>query len=73
MFVCLCKSVTDHEIRASIDEGITSFEAMQQRLDVATVCGSCSCEVKKIIQAKLKKELGARSATVVTPDTRLFA
>lgn len=73
MFVCLCKSVTDHQIKASVDEGVTSFSAMQQRLEVSTVCGSCSCEVKKIIQAKLQKELGSRPMPVINPDNGLFA
>ncbi len=65
MFVCLCKSVTDHEIRAAVDEGVTSFDAMQDRLEVSTVCGACTCEVKQILQKKLEKELGGR--TQITP------
>lgn len=73
MFVCLCKSVTDHEIKASVEEGVASFEAMQQRLEVATVCGSCSCEVKKIMQAKIQKELNSRPAPVVTSGNGVFA
>lgn len=62
MFVCLCKSVTDHEIRAAVDGGVTSFEQMQGRLEVSTVCGSCTCEVKKIMKKRLEKEV-ARSET----------
>ena len=61
MFVCLCKSVTDRDIEASVDDGITSFAGMQEKLSVATVCGSCSCEVKRILQAKLQRELSARA------------
>lgn len=60
MFVCLCKSITDHQIKNSVEMGVTSFEAMQSHLAVATVCGSCTCEVKKIIEDKLQLELGSR-------------
>ena len=60
MFVCLCKSVTDHEIKNSVEMGVTSFAEMQTHLSVATVCGSCTCEVKQIIEDKLQQELGSR-------------
>ena len=40
--------------------GVTSFAEMQTHLSVATVCGSCTCEVKQIIEDKLQQELGSR-------------
>lgn len=60
MYVCLCKSVTDHEIKDAVENGVTSFEAMQNHLSVSTVCGSCTCEVKEIIKKKLSSELSSR-------------
>ncbi len=57
MFVCLCKSVTDHEIRAAVDAGVDSFAAMQQRLGVSSVCGACTCEVKQIMKKRLNNEI----------------
>ena len=57
MFVCLCKSVTDHQIRDAVDQGVTSFDAMQDHLEVSTVCGACSCEVKQVMEKKLHAEL----------------
>ncbi len=62
MFVCLCKSITDHQIEAAIDSGVSSFENMQEQLDVATECGSCECEVKKIMMAKFKRNLTAKAS-----------
>jgi bacterioferritin-associated ferredoxin len=62
MFVCLCKSVTDHDIRDAVDEGVTSFEAMQSRLSVSTQCGSCTCEVKAIMEDKLNQTLNVRAS-----------
>lgn len=73
MFVCLCKSVTDHQIRDAVEEGVASFDAMQQRLEVSTVCGSCTCEVKQIIQGKLKTELSSRVNTSTLPGVQSYA
>lgn len=66
MFVCLCKSVTDHQIRDAVDMGVTTFEGMQSELNVSSVCGGCSCEVKKILQKKLKAELASHIMTSPT-------
>lgn len=67
MFVCLCKSVTDHEIRDAVDAGVCSFEDMQERLEVSTVCGACTCEVKQILKAKLEKRIAASVPSVSIP------
>lgn len=75
MFVCLCKSVTDHEIRAAVDGGVHSFEKMQEHLQVSTVCGACTCEVKQILIKRLNKEVSGRrfsstssGADIATPS-----
>ena len=73
MFVCLCKSVTDHQIKKSVENGVTSFSGMQTQLEVSTVCGSCECEVKKIIQKKLQKELSSRAGSIINVDNGAFA
>lgn len=59
MFVCLCKSVTDHQIHEAIDSGVTSFEGMQHHLEVSTVCGTCTCEVKQLMIEKFSTNLSA--------------
>lgn len=63
MFVCLCTAVTDHQIRDAVDQGVTSFAGMQAHLQVSTVCGACTCEVKQLLQQKLQKELGSHKQT----------
>lgn len=62
MFVCICKSVTDHQIKDAVETGVSSFEAMQSHLEVSTVCGGCACEVKRVIEHKLETELSSRAA-----------
>ncbi len=68
MFVCLCKSVTDHQINDAVDAGITSFEGIQHQLKVATVCGSCTCEVKQLMMKKFNTNLSAKQSLGLTPD-----
>jgi len=73
MFVCLCKSVTDNQIREAVDEGVQSFQAMQNHLKVSSVCGACTCEVKKIMQQKLEKEVQVRDSIAAYAATSSFA
>jgi len=42
MFVCICNSVTDREIREAAKNGANTLEALSQKLKVATCCGRCS-------------------------------
>jgi bacterioferritin-associated ferredoxin len=63
MFVCLCNAVSDTQIEDAVDAGITSFEAMQDSLGVANTCGTCACEVKQILSAKLNSALASHAST----------
>ena len=72
MFVCVCKSVTDHQIRDAVAEGVTSFASMQSHLSVSTQCGSCACEVKDIIEAKLNQSLSCHGLNSSNGAVELF-
>jgi bacterioferritin-associated ferredoxin len=41
MYVCLCKSVTDIEIKRELQAGANSLCDLQRQLGVGTQCGSC--------------------------------
>lgn len=73
MFVCVCSAVTDSEIKDAIDEGVTSFDAMQDHLGVAKTCGTCSCEVKTLLQNKLSESLASRVGQTFPTPSRLPA
>ena len=49
MIVCVCKSVSDRKIRASIAEGVDSFDELQFELGVATCCGKCADSVRDVM------------------------
>lgn len=50
MYVCICKGITDHQIRAAINEGATSMRQLRRELGVASQCGKCRCLTKEIVQ-----------------------
>ena len=42
MYVCICNSVTDRQIRQAADQGACSLADLQAQLKVATCCGRCA-------------------------------
>jgi bacterioferritin-associated ferredoxin len=41
MYVCICNSVTDKQIRKAAESGVSDLEGLKNELGVATGCGSC--------------------------------
>lgn len=75
MIVCVCKSVSDRTIRASIAEGMDSFDELQFELGVATCCGKCEESVRDVMAQSgvCESRCGVphtvvHSSTVVTPQ-----
>lgn len=53
MYVCICKGITDHQIRAAVSDGATSMGQLRRELGVASQCGKCRCLTKEIVQETL--------------------
>ena len=54
MYVCLCKGVTDHDIKRVIsEEGATSFREVRNYLAVSTQCGKCAPLARAIVAEQL--------------------
>jgi bacterioferritin-associated ferredoxin len=49
MIVCVCKAVSDRQIRASIAEGVETFDDLQVELGVAICCGKCEKTVRDVM------------------------
>jgi bacterioferritin-associated ferredoxin len=41
MYVCICNAVTEREIAQVAQEGVRSFDQLEQLLLVGTCCGKC--------------------------------
>jgi bacterioferritin-associated ferredoxin len=53
MYVCLCKGVTDSQIKEAVYEGATSVGHLRKCLGVASQCGKCGITAREIIQETL--------------------
>ena len=53
MIVCICRRVSDHEIRRAAADGAVSLECLQFELGVATQCGRCAdCATRVLCDAR---------------------
>ena len=59
MYVCLCRGITDQDIKEAIANGAESIRDIRDTLDLGTCCGRCVPEAKSIINAELS-EIAAR-------------
>jgi bacterioferritin-associated ferredoxin len=49
MYVCICKAVTDKQIRRAAAQGVDSLYELRERLGVGSGCGSCADMAEEIL------------------------
>jgi bacterioferritin-associated ferredoxin len=53
MIVCVCRRISDHQIRQAAADGAVSVECLQFELGVATQCGRCAdCASRVLCEAR---------------------
>tara|TARA_R110001599_G_scaffold353408_3_gene592088 strand:+ start:9997 stop:10203 length:207 start_codon:yes stop_codon:yes gene_type:complete len=53
MYVCLCKGITDTQIRAAVRDGARSMQELRNTLGVASQCGKCGILARDIVRDSL--------------------
>lgn len=53
MYVCLCKGITDTQIRAAVQDGANSLRDVRNTLGVASQCGKCGILTRDIVRESL--------------------
>ncbi len=53
MFVCICKGITDTQIRAAVQDGARSIREVRNHLGVASQCGKCGVLARDIVRESL--------------------
>ena len=53
MYVCICKGVTDSDIREAVQEGTTTVRGLREQLGCTGQCGKCKQQVREIRDAVL--------------------
>lgn len=49
MYVCICNSVTDREIKKAVKQGIDTFDEVRNQLGVSSCCGQCENHAREVI------------------------
>lgn len=49
MYVCLCRAITDHDIRRAVAGGARTMRELRQELGVCGSCGRCGPEAREIL------------------------
>lgn len=57
MYICICKQVTDGQIRKVVNEkGITSLQGICKELDACNQCGKCAYAAKQVLGETLAQQ-----------------
>ena len=63
MIVCVCRRVSDHQIRQAAADGAHSLECLQIDLGVAMQCGRCAdCATRVLCDARAAQHAHPRTA-----------
>src|SRR6202030_2486871 len=69
MIVCVCKAVSDRQIRAAVKGGASSLRDLTREFGVGTCCGKCLPEAKAALSASLDAcEAGPRLFSSAVPE-----
>lgn len=60
MYVCICKSVTDKQIRRAAAKGVDNLYELREELGVASGCGSCADMANTILQESAERRTKPR-------------
>lgn len=53
MYVCVCRGVTDREVREAIDGGARDLRDLEQQLGIATCCGQCAGCARRLVAERV--------------------
>lgn len=61
MYICICKSVTDSQIRRCVREtGVRNLRGLRRELGACDQCGKCAAEARQVIAQSLEEAHGGR-------------
>ena len=75
MYVCICKQVTDKDVRKAIAEGATTMRQLCRQLPLGKQCGRCCLTAKEILRGRnalLSTALLGRRVSVFCLENEIF-
>lgn len=64
MYVCVCKVVTDRQIRQAVSGGARTVADLRAGLKVCTGCGCCAQAVEACLRAALEERARGRAESL---------
>jgi bacterioferritin-associated ferredoxin len=55
MYICICKAVTDGQIRHAISQGACTRKQLIECLNVGRDCGKCNADVRELLDQYVPK------------------
>lgn len=59
MYVCVCKAITDHDIREAARNGALTLDDLRLDLGVASECGNCAAYALQLLEEAIENQLKA--------------
>jgi len=57
VYVCVCKAITDHQIREAAKNGARTLDELRRDLGVASECGNCAAYARQCLEEAIESEL----------------
>ena len=57
MYICLCKAVTDSQIREAVANGATAFGQVRKELGLASQCGKCGILAREVFNESVERNI----------------
>jgi bacterioferritin-associated ferredoxin len=51
MYICICRGITDRDIKQAADQGITSIQELADSMGVGADCGTCHSHACQVLAA----------------------
>ena len=65
MIICLCKSVSDRDIRQLVAEGASTLRDVRTRTGAMTQCGRCACHTRDLLKSLATEIKGVQTYSAV--------
>ena len=72
MYICVCKAVTDRQIKQATREGACSLRDLTRELGLGTGCGKCVPAAREVLGACLMQQAAAQQPEAA-PATQIWA
>ncbi len=57
MYICICKAVTDNQIREAVENGATNFPQVRKELGLASQCGKCGILAREVFNESINRNI----------------